>query len=509
MSVTRARRGLFLGRGLSLLLLAVGWLSSGAAAETSPKLQPVAIGSRRELFVDGLLVDRFDGAAFKLHEPISGGVAIRIDKPWEGPGNIGISVIEYDDRLLMYYRGMVGNDPNGVCCVAESRDAGATWSKPALGIVQRPDWPNNNFIGTVGGEPRFSFPCAPWVDTRPGVPAAEKVKLVMSEPVSGLKHTAMNDPGGAKRLVFWASPDGLAFHKLDPQPDFVSDLKMAFDGGNTMFWSEVEGQYVAYFRCSDGWRTMARTTSKDLMTWTKPILMSYGNTPREQFYVNNTQPYFRAPHLFIAPAARFMERRQVLDDARARALGVAGGYFKDCSDGVLLTSRAGSEHYDRTFMEAFVRPGLGDSNWVSRANFPLTGLLPAGPERMQLFVSRDYQQSSWHIERLVVRTDGFASLSAPRAGGAMVTKPLTFTGRELEINYRTSAAGGVRVEILDADGEPLPGFTAADCVEIVGDEIDRVVAWKAGPSVESLAGRPVRVRFVLVDADVFSFRFRG
>ena len=96
----------------------------------------------------------------------------------------------------------------------------------------------------------------------------------------------------------------------------------------------------------------------------------------------------------------------------------------------------------------------------------------------------------------------------PWAGGEMVTKPLTFAGKELELNYRTGAAGSVRIEIQDEAGTPLAGFTAADCPEIIGDEIERVVAWKAGSDVASLAGRPVRLRFVLADADVFSFRFR-
>jgi hypothetical protein len=126
------------------------------AAEPVP---PVAIGSRRELFVDHVLIDRLDGATLKLHEPVSAGTAIRIDKPWEGPGNFGMSVIELDGRLLMYYRGWSLADPkdeSGVACVAESRDGGATWTKPALDLVKRPDWPANNIIATVDGEPRFS-----------------------------------------------------------------------------------------------------------------------------------------------------------------------------------------------------------------------------------------------------------------------------------------------------------------------------------------------------------------
>jgi hypothetical protein len=491
-----------------------------SGATQKPSTDPIQIGSRRELFVDRTLIERLDGAFLKLHEPVSGGTAIRIDKPSEGPANFGMSVIELDNRLLMYYRGWPTNDAkdeNGVGCVAESRDGGATWTKPALDLVKRRDWPGNNIIATTDGKPRFAFPCAPWVDTRPGVPASERVKMIESVPVSGAAHTAMRDPAGPKRLVFWASADGFTFRKLDPQPDFVSGLRNSFDGGNTMFWSQAEGQYVLYYRWYDndwgkGYRTMARTTSTNLMTWTKPVPMTYGDTPREQFYVNNTQPYFRAPHLYLAPAARFMEGRQVLDEKRATAIGLQSigrhVYFKDCSDGVLLTSRAGLEHYDRTFMETFVRPGLGDSNWVSRSNYPLTGILPAGPDRIQMFVTRQYMQKSWHIERLLLRTDGFASVSAPWNGGAMATKPLIFAGDALEMNYRTSAAGGIRVEIQSPGGAPLPGFAAADCIEIIGDEIARTVRWKGGSNVGSLAGQPVRLRFVMKDSDLYSIRFR-
>jgi hypothetical protein len=478
------------------------------------------IGSRRELFVDRLLIDRLDNTQLKLNEPVYGGVAIRLDKPWEGPANVPMSVIEVDNRLLMYYRSWAltdAADQNGVGCVAESRDGGAIWTKPVLNLVRRTDWPDNNIIATDDGEPRFAFPCAPWVDTRPGVPADERIKMIRSEPVSGEVHTAMVDPAGPKRLVFWASADGFTFRKLDPQPDMVSDLRNCFDGGNTMFWSEAEQQYVLYYRWyEDEWgrgrRSMARTTSKDLMTWTPSVPMSYGDTPCEQFYTNNTQPYFRAPHLYLAPAARFMEGRQAITDAQAAECGVKAigphVYYKDCSDGVLLTSRAGSTVYDRVFMETFIRPGLGYGNWVSRTNYPLTGILPAGPDQIQMFVSRHYMQDSWHIERLLLRTDGFASVSAPWASGEMLTKPFTFSGRELEINYRTGAPGFVQVEIQDADGTPIPGYTLDDCPEIIGDEIERIVAWAQGTDVSGLAGRPVRLRFVMKDADLFAMQFR-
>jgi len=472
------------------------------------------IGSRRELFVDRFLIDRLDKATLKLHEPVSGGVAIKLDKTWEGPANFGHVVLRHGGQYLMYYRAMTleKDDDSGAYCVATSVD-GVTWTKPNLGLVARAGRKDTNLIADDRGTARFSWSGSVWLDTRPGVPETERIKAFTSEALSGVKHSAYVDPAGPKRLVMYASADGFTFRRLAQQPEIVSKLPNAFDGGNTMFWSEAEQCYVLYYRFMDGYRTVARTTSRDFMHWTDPVPMTYGNTPREQFYTNNTVPYYRAPHLYVALAARFMERRRVVTDAEAKAIGLktSHGHFygNDCSDGVLLTSRAGSTQYDRTFMEALVRPGLGASNWVSRTNYPMTGILPFGPDRMMFFVSRHYMQDTWHIERMLLRVDGFASLNAPWAGGEVLTRPLRFAGNSLEMNYSTSAAGSVRVEIQDAAGQPLPGFALAECPEIVGDQLDRVVRWKGGDDLSKLAGKPVRLRLALRDADVYSIRFRA
>ena len=70
-------------------------------------------------------------------------------------------------------------------------------------------------------------------------------------------------------------------------------------------------------------------------------------------------------------------------------------------------------------------------------------------------------QPTWHIERLLMRTDGFASVSVTWAGGEMVTKPLTFAGQELEINYRTGAAGS---DVASLAGKPVPALSEAEAV---------------------------------------------
>ena len=125
-----------------------------------------------------------------------------------------------------------------------------------------------------------------------------------------------------------------------------------------------------------------------------------------------------------------------------------------------------------------------------------------------MFGMENWRLPSVRISRYTLRTDGFVSVNAGFAGGGFTTPALVFEGDELELNYATSAVGSVRVEVQDAGGGPLPGFALDTCPEIFGDEIEGVVRWADGGDVGALAGRPVRLRFVMKDADVFAFRFR-
>ena len=46
--------------------------------------EAIHIGSQRELFVDGYLIEKLDGARLTLHHPQPREVALRFDQPWEG-----------------------------------------------------------------------------------------------------------------------------------------------------------------------------------------------------------------------------------------------------------------------------------------------------------------------------------------------------------------------------------------------------------------------------------------
>jgi len=159
-------------------------------------------------------------------------------------------------------------------------------------------------------------------------------------------------------------------------------------------------------------------------------------------------------------------------------------------------------------MEGYIRPGLDLGNWASRAGLTALGVVPTGPSEMSLYKQAHYAQPTCHLLRYALRTDGFVSVNAPYGGGEFQTRAFTFTGKELVLNFSTGATGSVRAEIQDATGKPFVGCTIADATECIGDEIERVVSWKTGADLTQFAGRSVKLRFVMKDADIYSLRFR-
>lgn len=147
------------------------------------------------------------------------------------------------------------------------------------------------------------------------------------------------------------------------------------------------------------------------------------------------------------------------------------------------------------------------ANWTSRCNYPACGVIQTADDEMSIYVERHNTTAEKYLERLTLRLDGFASLHAGYAGGTMTSKPVTFTGSSLELNYATSAAGHVRVALHDDNDQPIAGFGLDDCDTVRGDELARTVTWNGNADLSKLAGQPVRLHFELKDANVFAFQF--
>lgn len=435
---------------------------------------PLDLGSRRELFIDRFLIEKMTGTDLRLHEP-------QLATPMTEPANdleYG-TIIKDGDLFRLYTRdnrqAKFDGDASEVTRYCESRD-GIHWTRPNLGLVEIDGSKNNNVILH---EKSVCHNFSPFLDSRPGVPANERFKA--------LAGTILRNPGGG--LIAFASGDGIHWRKLSEKP--VMD-KGAFDSQNVSFWSEREGKYVAYVRTFtagvstatewrlDGLRSVSRATSEDFIHWTEPVPLN-PNFTGEHIYTTLTHPYFRVPHIYIALPTRFHPQRG------------------SSTDIMFMTAR-GDVPYDRTFREAFIRPGLDPARWGNRSNYAALNVLPTGPNEMSIYTTP--------FRRFTLRTDGFASVHGGADAGEMLTKPLIFAGNELSLNYSTSAGGSVKLEIQDEHGKPMPGYALEDHQPLVGDSIDQVSIWKKNKNLAQLAGKPIRLRLVLQEADVFALQFR-
>lgn len=492
---------------------------------------PVDIGSRRELFVDDALVDRIEGRAeLRLHQPIPQNLVLVTDHPWEGNGTNYVTVFQDDETYRMYYRGChfsylnEEDRPNSpdVYCYAESRD-GIHWTRPELGLFERDGSKKNNIVRDGVGTHAF----VPFRDTNPECPPNAKYKAL--------------GVGGERGLYAFKSADAIHWTLMYPDPVITTG---AFDSQNLAFWDTERGEYREYHRDFRDGRDIRTCTSRDFLHWTEPKYLSYSANVDpgrgcgqaadirdlagekypfgrvSQLYTNQIAPYYRAPHLLLGFPTRYIDRgwtesaralprydyRQVrAKDSRREGTAV--------TDGMLISSRDRQQF--SVWPESFLRPGLRTrDSWFYGDTYQNWGLVETkstiedAPPELSLYVTeRTGRETGAALRRYTLRIDGFVSLHAPLAGGELITRPITFSGSQLRLNVSTSAAGSVRVEIQDTEGQSLAGFALANCHEVYGDNLERTVSWEKDPDLGTLAGKTVRLRFEVKDADLYSYRF--
>ncbi len=461
---------------------------------------PVDIGADRQLFVDDFWIDESSGVKRKLQRPISQGVVIPGDKPWDRGSICVVGIVKDEGKYRAWYRCDAEPEMNlkrsGHDTAYAESDDGVHWTKPNLGLFEVAGSKDNNIVWMGPGTNLI-----PFKDPNPDVPEDERYK--------GIVRT--------RDLFAMASPDGINWHLMQEEPIMTEG---PFDSPNTVLWDYWREEYVAYTRgvanadpdvdpaavkgdpdreFIGGVRWIRRSTSKDFISWTPLENIDPGDTPFEHLYTNAAMQYHRAPGTYLMFPMRYYPQR-IYDPAWTYSPGVSDAAFMSSRDGI---------NFDRSFMEAFIRPGLDEDNWHDRAVTVNHGMVFTAPDEISLYVNENSHLETQAPRRYTLRTDGFVSVNAGYSGGEFTTRPLTFVGRELELNYATSAVGSVRVEIQDADGNPVDGLTLDDCPEMFADEIEGPVSWKSGGDLSSLTGQPVRLRFALMDADLYAFKFRG
>jgi hypothetical protein len=449
-------------------------------------------------------------------------------------------------------------------CYAESDD-GIHWRRPNLGLNEFRGSKDNNIVilnGMIPGVDLDAGAAAVFKDGNPAATADARYKAIVHSrsPKRGL--LVLKSPDGVRwsllhpevvitegafdsqNLAFWDPTIGKyrAYWRYFSRDPREATLELNSGGGPARAATAAAPRYglVDGGAAHLGVREIRTATSKDLIHWEDMANLRYGDAPEEHLYTNQVHPYHRAPHILMGFPTRYAEpelAEGVLDDARRpagpertrqwspsmRALpelehremraSASERYGSALTDTVLMTSRDGVNF--RRWREAFLRPGIerpGSWNYgqlyMAWHGIETRSRLPGAPNELSLYAGEDYWTgNSMVLRRYTLRLDGFVSASAPLAGGEVVTKPIRFSGSQLRLNFATSIAGRVRVEIQEPDGRAIPGFSLAESDAMFGDTLDRAVTWRRSADVSRLAGRAVRLRFVLKDADVYAFQF--
>lgn len=481
------------------------------------------IDSERQLFVTDYIIASIENKAeLRLHHPTPQNIAMIYNKPWEGAGCGYNSIFKDGNIYKMYYKAWhrtVGptypntDDSPLFCCYAESED-GINWNRPQVELFPFHGSSANNIVFTDnmnGIRIRVGEP-AVFKDENPNASTDARYKALFP----------MKASGGKKGLIALKSKDGIHWQAMSNKPVITDG---AFDSQNTAFWDSKAKEYRAYWRYFDhGIRSIRTAVSKDFIHWSTPVDLKYLDTlTQEQLYTNCIKPYYRAPQIYIGFPARYIDRgwsksmgslpdsvHRVWRSSISPRLGTA------LTDGLFMASRNGV-HFKR-YNNAFLRPGIErPGTWsygqqyigwsIVETKSPLKG----APNVISLYATEYYWTGApaSKLRRYTIRLDGFVSVHAPLSGGMLLTKYFTFKGDSLELNFSTSAAGSIQIEIQDSKGEPIPGFTEANCKPIFGDSVGRNITWNnnAGSGLSALEGRIIRLRFILKDADIYSFRF--
>ena len=475
---------------------------------------------KKELFWDMSIAEHTDGMRLLMHRPVRKGTALTCDMPWEGELCNYAKIFHDGEKYRFYYRGSGYTDGFGsanhhsVWCVAYSYD-GKSFFRPDLGIFEYEGSTHNNIVMKIDTFHLDNFSIT--YDANPACPARERYKAFTGE---------WCPPN--HRLHYYVSADGLHFEEVAPLTTTGN-----FDSLNLCFWDSRKSCYSLYLRglhdADPAWKiphekeTWVRdgrvSYSADMKEWTTPKPLDYGEDKVEfQLYTNNVMAYPETD-LYLAMPTRYIDRALDLhnfaylaDHAGTRCKALDGMVEQRLgtaiTDTLLMTSRDG-EHFRRS-REAFYTPGpQSPDNWNYGDGFFAAGMAEspsdfAGEDsELSLYVCKSPKYKEASFERYTIRKDGFFSFRADYPEGVMVTKPFTFTDfSSLHFNFATSAVGYLRVEILDEDNTPLAGY---DSGRLFGDSTDRPCNF-AEP-LAALAGKPIRLRITLCDADVYSFFF--
>lgn len=438
-------------------------------------IERTAIGSSRQLMVDDYIIDTEQSDISLLMEnAVKREIVFTFNKSYESGGIVFPNIVEMPEGgYRMYYTAF--SDRRRVCYIES--DDGLNWSRPNL------------TTNTTTGD-RYT-------------------NIVTDENVSpSALYVFYDENVGALRGVYGQWADGLFLEHTSDNGDYFrfwpDETKMMgmpgetggcfFDTLNTVYYDENKGKYVAYvrgFHVGDDYnltrefvnenpdiviRDIRYAESDDCINWTTPVPISYDDSVEYQMYANAVIPYYRAPETYIAMPTRFEY------DTRRN---------EKWTDVFFMTSRDGV-NWNRSDTP-FLAPYEDEMYEYPDCGYPTVGLIETSSDEISFYMD-EYSASKKCdvLYRYTVRIDGFMSASGTR----LVTKPISFEGDSLEINYE----GEMKVTVSDFGGRSV----STDWFD--GNDISRVLDLK----LSEFEGKAVTVTFEMKeDTKLYSFKFNG
>lgn len=440
----------------------------------------LSVGDQKQLLFDDAFFSSHRGFRWRVCPPRKTGERNLVaDRPWEDfIINAWCTVMEDEGRYRMWYEAYdrsYTSDFEARYCYAESLD-GIHWEKPSLGLQAFAGSMDNNILfEQLGGGPTHGGT----VFKDPQAPPEERYKFI---------YLAGEAVGAG------VSPDGIHWTRYEGGPI----LNVASDTQTVAFWDPRIERYVTYCRLWTPDRTIGRSESPDFFRFpdAAEVLRCDAHDPPDTDMYNSAaikypyaeNAYLMFPSLYHHPT--------------------------DTLEAHLAVSRDGV-HWARPERRPFIpngEPGEMDDASIYCA----VGVLRSGDELwMYYYASRAKHNETYPnllsyggvYSRAVLRLDGYVAMHAGLVPAEFTTHPLTFTGARLEVNAKVHDGGFVRIELQDADGNPVPGWTLDESSPLTGDSVRHVVRWRNGSDVTALAGRPTRVRAIARDASLYAFQF--
>lgn len=467
-----------------------------------PALIPIDVG--RQLLVDDFLVAETDlRRVWHTPDYHPASPVLRPDRTWERQGRPSAMVFSdgvwYDPQARLFKLWYTAPEHTGTC-YAVSQD-GIHWEKPDLDIK-----PGTNLVLEA---PRDSVTV--WLDHEERDPQ-QRYKLMRA-------HGA----DGKWRVAHHVSADGMHWS------DIVAESGPSWDR-TTVFWNPFRRKWVysvrghefsrgTNFRVRlyhehDDWVLAARwQMESDRLAegeWAdgEPVVW----VGADRLDLRHPDPAFAhvPPELYNLDAVAY----------ESILLGLftiwQGPSNEDCQrlgiekrNQVFLGVSRDGFHWDRPNRRAFLAVDAERPDAWNRGNVQSAGggCLVVGDKLYFYCSGRSYGDGVIAANQTglaLLRRDGFASLDAGTGGGQMVTHPLRFRGSQLFVNV-DAQQGELRAELLDAEGHVVPGFSLDRCIPVSVDTTIHMVEWQGAPDLATVAGRPLRIRFHLINAKLFAF----